>query len=878
MSVPHQPQPVRKELSIAAIRQAFLFIVITGIALSSAYLHAQAITTYAPPASPAQTSLPEDPSKTVYPAAITVHQQPAGETVVLESTTQSESNGVFLLDGAVTVTYRDRTLNADHIEYDSTTGNVTANGHLVVTGGANGERITAARGELNLKTETGRFYDVTGSVGFKPSVNVARRTYTNGQPFLFTGRMVVKRGARSYDIYDGTVTSCQLTRPDWILTAAHFSVDEDQARASNSVFRLLNLPVLYLPYVTHPLDPEDRQSGFLIPTAGQSSTKGFIVGEQIYFVINRSADLTVGTEYYSSRGFSQNATFRYRGSRLDFFNAHYTGLLDRRSGKANQGGEDMQVGGRHDFRPGTEVKSRVAANVDYLSSYIYREAFTENFNQAVTSDIVSTIYGVHQAHGVELAALADRYQGIKLIAQGTTPQQQVRLFHVPSLLLATTEHPLGRTRLEVSMDASASGLKRSQPAFVTGGIVERFDVHPQVSLPFALGAWRMRPTIGGRETFYNRSRIAAVRGQSIQESLASLSRSDVEFAFGLRAPVLERTFVPTRFTSLLGRELRHTVAAEADYRLVQGISNFTRVLRFDAIDVASNTNEVEYGVVQRVYRRRATDHSCGTGSGQFEVAPEIEAAGGLNPDVTPSGTCGGEELISWRLTQRYFFDPNFGGAINNGRRNLFETTLDLSGIAFLTEPRNISPLISRLRVRTSAHTDVEWDFDLDTGAKKFTSSNVLLDLHAADGVFGAVSYARLDAPGRFYTENASGSTTTGVVSQISDFNQLRVLLGYGSPVKPGFSVAANTGLDLKSLYGATATTTSGGITRTRTAYPALLQYAAVQTSYNWNCCGLSVEYRKFELGSVRNEGSYRFNFTLANVGTAGNLRRAERLF
>jgi LPS-assembly protein len=57
-----------------------------------------------------------------------------------------------------------------------------------------------------------------------------------------------------------------------------------------------------------------------------------------------------------------------------------------------------------------------------------------------------------------------------------------------------------------------------------------------------------------------------------------------------------------------------------------------------------------------------------------------------------------------------------------------------------------------------------------------------------------------------------------------------------------------------------------------------VQYGSLQTSYNWNCCGFSVEYRKYELGSVRNENAYRFNFTLANIGTAGNLRRAERLF
>ncbi len=84
-----------------------------------------------------------------------------------------------------------------------------------------------------------------------------------------------------------------------------------------------------------------------------------------------------------------------------------------------------------------------------------------------------------------------------------------------------------------------------------------------------------------------------------------------------------------------------------------------------------------------------------------------------------------------------------------------------------------------------------------------------------------------------------------------------MLLGYGGPAKRGFSAATNAGYDID--LGA-------------------VQYGAVQTSYNWNCCGLSVEYRRFALGEVRNENQYTFNLTLAGVGTAGNLKRAERLF
>jgi len=128
---------------------------------------------------------------------------------------------------------------------------------------------------------------------------------------------------------------------------------------------------------------------------------------------------------------------------------------------------------------------------------------------------------------------------------------------------------------------------------------------------------------------------------------------------------------------------------------------------------------------------------------------------------------------------------------------------------------------------------------------------VLVDVHEGN-IFGGLSYARLNAPGRFYTE--------GILSSVSNFDQLRLLMGYGSPTKPGLGVAGNVGLDLNA-------TNTG-----------LLEYGAVQASYNWDCCGFSVEVRKYELGSVRNETAERFNFTLLNIGTAGNLRRAASLF
>ena len=849
-------------------------------------------------------ALPDAPD---FPTAIVVPAAQNPDLVHLESSgPQSYHGGVYVLDQDVVITYQDRRVAADHIEYDSNTGDLTLTGHVVASGGKNNERISASHGTYNLKTLTGRFYDVSGSVGVSIRSAPGHAVYTNGDPFLFTGKVVVKKGPYQYDVYDGTVTSCALPKPDWLLTSDHFKIDETTARGYNSTFRLLNIPILFLPYVTHPTDPNERESGVLIPTVGESTTKGIILGEQLYLTLGRSADLVVGADYYSSIGFAQNATLRLRGPNIDFLTFHYTGVLDRRIGTANQGGEEFVLAGRHDLTP----HLRAATNIDYLSSYIYREAFSDSFNQAVTSDIVSSAYVSYEQKGFEASGLADRYQGIKLIAQGTTPQQQVRIFHAPTFSFDTTDHLVNHTAtsfstgLEVDLNASASGLKRSDPVLVTSGIIERIDVHPQASYPIHLGdgagAWHLLPTLGGRETFYSRSRLNGTAGQPPQESNASLSRSDLEFSLAVRPPVIARDFnVPASLQKIFGSQLRHTVAPELTYRLVDGVNNFSHLLRFDPIDVVSNTDEAEYGVTQRLYRKpRPSSRKPGAPCPTQQVAdspgfnsafstttdPAIDIPEGdtTDPDVkdqpAPTGDCPSQEFISWRLTQKFFFDETFGAAIANGRRNIFATTLDLSGVAFLTENREISPLISRLRVRSSAHTDVEWDFDLDTGAKKFTSSNVFIDLHQGLS-FAALSYARLDAPGRFYTENPTPTTgntsTNGVNSSVSDFNQLRVLIGYGTPTKPGLSLAGNAGIDLKSLYGASSTSATGVST---TVFPALLQYAAVQGSYNWNCCGLAMEYRKFELGSTRNEGSYRFSFTLANIGAAGNLRRAERLF
>jgi len=826
-------------------------------------------------------SLPDSPGDLRYPDAVPV---PAEQTapVVIEAETQSNVGSIYTLDGRAAVTRGDRMLQADHIVYDSDTGEAILTGHLLVTGGPNDESIRASHGTINVKTHTGRFYDVTGSVGIKAKPEAGEnQMYTNSNPLLFSGRMVVKTGPREYQIYDGTLTSCRLAQPDWFLSSALFRVDAEKASASKSVFHLMNLPVLWLPYVTHPVDPDQRQSGLLIPEVGvNSASKGDTIGEQFYWAINRSTDLTVGSIFYSARGWEQSASFHYHGVGQDFAKARYSGLQDRGytpSGGSyiNQSGTDVTFSGRRDLLVGNNEDSptsialaansqtRAVADVEYLSSFPYREAFSSNFNQAVSSDVVSTVYLAHEWNGMAVAAEGDRYQGEKRVATTLLPEQQLHIFHAPALEFSVIDHELGASGLEWNLDSSVAMLKRIQPSFVTGGMVERVDVRPELARPFTAGGWRVRPSVATRETFYSRSHTspgsssAPGAAPSTPESLATLNREDVEVQFDLRPPVIERTFEQGFVQRLLRHDVKHTIEPELTYRYASGIDNFQQVLRFDAVDVASNTNELEYGVTQRLFLRRSEANPCraaGTGADANEILSaaggaatgEAEVATGRPDNAQP--VCGNREWISWRVAQKYFFDSRFGGAVVEGKRNILSSTLDFSGIAFLTEPRDISPLVSRLRVRTSEKTDLEWDFDYDTGAKKFTANNIYADVHHRD-FFAGVSFARLNAPGRAYVE--------GVASSVAEFEQMRTTLGFGKPTKAGWSAAIGSGIDLDL---------------------GTPQYGSVQASYNWDCCGVSVEYQKYELGSTRNDGGVKFSFTLANIGSAGNLRRSNQLF
>jgi len=776
---------------------------------------------------------------------------PSGIPVQLEAQRQTRSGDDWTFSGDVVVHYRDYVLRADQAVYHPSTTVVEAQGHLQVTGGPEDILLNADSGDLRLNMHTARFYNVSGSLGVR---RAGRATvYSTPNPFLFSGRVLLQTGEGKYHIVDGTMTNCNLPKPDWQILSRAINLEDGMASTRNAVLKFQNIPLFYLPFLRHQLDDSGsengtgRQSGLLIPTlpSNHSAMRGYTTGEQVYWVINRNMDLVVGADYYSLRGWAPNGSFRYKGPGLDHLNARWNSLIDRGIKQpvittvngvttttnewVNQGGVDILALGRKNLTPNL----RLAANVEYLSSYVYRLVFNDNYNEAISSEVSSILSLTHTRNGLVPSADLDRFQTYASATNG----DEARILRLPSLRFDVLDRPLGPSRVYWGMGSSLAYLNRSEPHFHAHN-AGRFDLYPHLSLPLQNAGWSLLPEVALRGTYYTISQIPSAAPKSDGTPRIShdpLNRGDLEASLDLRPPAIERDFTLSRWN----RQLRHVIEPEFTYRYVGGIGPQAKnVLLVDTTDISTNTNEVGFSLTQRFYLRptssqpsaSACDHST-----QKDCAPQ------------PA-----REWASWQIAQKYFFDRNFGGAVISNRRNVFDSTLDLTGIAFLTAPRNLSPITSRLRFEAVDNLRIEWDLDYDSIGGRLNADNIYAG-YSHGGTTVGVGHSLLNA-----VNESAGRASIIQSQQVQPFITIGKVGTNGVPISSGFSMAANGGYDFVQRQ---------------------LQYAGAQATYNWNCCGLTFGYRRLNLGTVRgNDTQYLYGFTLANFGTIGDVRRTNSAF
>ena len=700
--------------------------------------------------------------------------------------------------GDVELRYKSVVLTADELEYDEASGDVEARGSVHYRTLDGEQDLQASTLSYNTLTDLGTFYDARGRAS--SASQGGARILTTDNPFQFEARVVHKAGDH-YTIHDGRVTNCDPTSPWWTLRSSRAELLLGKsAVVRHGVLRLRGVPLLYIPYFRKSLKRMPRQSGLLTPTVGNSSRFGRILGQSYYWAINRSFDLTLGGTLYTSRGFATNASLRGRPTKNSDFSAIFFDMRDRGrelgdGSRLKQGGNSFDMKGQIVFGDGW----RGVADLHYLSSLEFRQAFTQSYDEAVFSQIRSIGFLTNNFSTFSFnAALLRNVQ-----FQSVTRDDNIVIRKLPSIEFNSRMRQFGSSKLPLwlSFDSSLDLISRTQRTFQTRRFVQRGMFFPRVSTRLSFKGFTVTPTLGARAFAYGQRRTdEGLRGEN-------LYRRTGEIAVDLAAPAFERVF---RAPKWLGDRVKHVIEPRLRYRYTRGIEDFDSAIRFDARDLVHNTNEAEISVTNRLYAKN-------------------DSTGRVR------------EIASLEVWQRRYFEPEFGGAIVPGDRNVLESTLDFSPFAFLSEARNYSPIATSLKLSPGSRWNLRWRNDYDPLLGKLANTTADAAVQVSPRIAVTAGHRAVKVPNRI--------TPPG--------NQLLVGARYGDYNRRGWNISLHNVYDYRQ---------------------SIFLYSISQVTYNTDCCGFSVELRRLSIGDARSDNQIRISLAIANVGSFGTLRPAERMF
>jgi len=720
---------------------------------------------------------------------------PNPEDYVVNADTQEVDGDLRHLRGHVHMESIDKKFDADMVDYNDDTGDVEAWGNIRYENFMDGTKLNCDHMTYNVNTESGIFWDVKGTS--EPTIIARPGLLTTNNPFYFEGKWGERTDGK-YIIHEGFVTDCRIPKPWWRLTSVKFDIlPNERAITHRAIFRVKKVPIFYFPLYYKSLKKLPRQSGFLTPNIGHSSTFGEMFGIAYYWAISRSYDALYRIQYFTSRGPAHTLEMRGKVRPGTDFSLNLYAVEDRGISVGNgviqkQGGEDLSFDSHSDLGDGWTAR----VHLDYLSSFLFREAFSQSFHDTIFSEThsVGVVMKHWSSYTFDVAASRDEE------FENANPDDRIIIKKLPEVEFLSRDHQIldGPVPVWFSFNSSAGFLDRTQPTYQTREFVDRLDVYPEVTTAFHFAGFSLSASFAVRETEY---------GSSIVNNVivgTDLLRSAREFRIDLRPPSLEKIYESPKW--LGGNKVKHVIEPRVEYHFVDGIDNFNNIIRFDDNDIMSDTNSLTLSLANRFFVKDK------------------------NGNVS--------EVFSVSVAQSRYFNPTFGGAVIPGQYNVVQDSEELDGFAFLEGPRNYSPIVSVLRFQHVV--GFEWRVDYDPELHRVSNTTFNGNVRLANKYFIGIGHSEV--------------RNNPLVVPPSD--QLNLLLAVGNQNRKGWNAAVNAFYDL---------------------HQHILDFGTAEVTYNTDCCGISAEYRRYNFG-IRDDTQYRLSFTIANIGSFGNMRKQERIY
>ncbi len=402
-----------------------------------------------------------------------------------EADISREDTSVFR--GNVVIRRGKAQLEAERANYDYLSETLDATDSIRFTG--YGLRITGTDAHADMKNNTASFNNAL--------------FYTNERA-NGTAQSIHLLDQYRLELNEATYTSCDPLDPDWQLSADKIRLDREsqQGTAKHMVLRFKDVPFFYFPYVRFPIS-EQRLSGFLYPTIGNSDKLGAQFQLPYYWNIAPNYDATFTPWYMSKRGTMLQTEFRYLHSinqgelRVDYLNQDKEFLDEERNAFR------WQHAG-HPFKNwSTQVDYSQVSDTDYLLD------FGNSLDATSTTHLTQQGKLNYESANWRFTANAQGYQTLS----GGNPYERL-----PQLRF-TSHLPELDNRLHYGLDGE--WVQYTHDDNIVQG--QRLDIYPAISLPLRNSAGFITPKVAYRYTQYELTDVTAGSETSLNRSLPTAS-------------------------------------------------------------------------------------------------------------------------------------------------------------------------------------------------------------------------------------------------------------------------------------------------------------------------------------------------------------------
>lgn len=494
--------------------------------------------------------------------------------------------------GHVVVKFEDRTLTADKVKVNQASGMGEAKGQVVFSA-EGGTLLNAKRALFNMKSKQGKIFHVVGKIEEK---------------YYVRGNQVTRLSADHYLLDDAALTTCRGSVPDWMFQASHIDViRNDRALFTHAVFKVRDIPILYLPAGYIPIH-QDRKSGLLLPKLGVSNTDGVIFGNAYYWAINGWSDATISADYLSKRGVRPGLEYRYTPSRTTSGQINGTFLDDNETGN-----QFWKVDAIH--KQALPLDFKFNGKLDLESDDNFNKTFEDDIDRRSrrSSDSYGAITRSWEQNTLDILA---RYR------DSTEDNRDDTFAQLPQLTFASLNMPLGGGPVLFNQDARYTffHIDQNPDASIDDNYdTHRLDFHPQLSVPLPVASWgAFTPTIGVRETFYSQGQTAG-GGET-----GSFSRELFDVGAAFEGPKVNRVFSAGN----AGTKVKHVIEPRLTYQYIPDIDEEDRgkIKVIDEIDALGPESRLTYSLIQRLLKKsRAADETFETREVlRFEVSQSYD--------------------------------------------------------------------------------------------------------------------------------------------------------------------------------------------------------------------------------------------------------------